>query len=307
MLIVWGHFMPPVMAKYVYAVSVPLFFMVSGYLDKHKPWNEWWQSNLRGLIIPYLLLCAIRVGVNVCVAGGYSLREWGYVVECILTGFHSRHGIEGAGPLWFVYILFVTRLLWRCIAGRKWAEYLTSFICVVGAYIWQAYPIVHPPIATGQWTALLLAYPMFFIGQQVKQSEILARGMRVSTKAMIGIVCATICCVAAYYNGPVFVSGSYWGKNYLLYWIGALSGIAALSVLTGFLHSIPRVVKMHSLESIVTLNFHIWLIWEIKKMSVYHMYEDISAFCGTLLIMLVFWGVIEIVTRWCPVLIGGRK
>ena len=55
--IVLGHFFPPYISAWIYTFNVPLFFFVSGFLAKKEDnWGFFWNKNMKGLIIPFLLL-----------------------------------------------------------------------------------------------------------------------------------------------------------------------------------------------------------------------------------------------------------
>ena len=61
LLIIWGHCFPVGLTSFVYAFSVPLFFVISGYLSKREEsLKVFWKKNFRSLIVPYLLLCLIK-------------------------------------------------------------------------------------------------------------------------------------------------------------------------------------------------------------------------------------------------------
>lgn len=62
--IIVGH-MFPIAATTIYAFSVPLFFVLSGFLSKQENMNTvFWRKLWKGLIIPMIFICLILMCID---------------------------------------------------------------------------------------------------------------------------------------------------------------------------------------------------------------------------------------------------
>ena len=95
LLIIIGHLTPPGY-KYVYVFSVPLFFIISGYLTKIEEVSSvFWNKTWRRLLLPTLILwCITMVLRNV-----FVVTKGQFTCEMFITNCLS--GIWGARISWY--------------------------------------------------------------------------------------------------------------------------------------------------------------------------------------------------------------
>lgn len=82
---------------YIYAFHMPLFFIVSGYFFREKPFKELFAKNFNQLLKPYLVLSVIIVIL-------LQVRQPHHVLDDI------RAVLNGIGPGWFFLAMFFARI-----------------------------------------------------------------------------------------------------------------------------------------------------------------------------------------------------
>lgn len=109
-LIAYGHFFS-LFDRYVYVFSVPLFFVISGFLcriesDTKVFWKKLWYN----LVIPLLLISVIDylIGTIKGILSGYYPQP----VDHFHFLWKMSIGLyEAVGGLWFVYTLIILKII----------------------------------------------------------------------------------------------------------------------------------------------------------------------------------------------------
>lgn len=86
----------------IYVFHMPLFFLVSGYFFKIRPFKEHLKKDFRRLIVPYLFVCLLTIFYSFC-------KEYLHNTPVLYKSFISI--FYGNGPIWFLLGLFFSRLL----------------------------------------------------------------------------------------------------------------------------------------------------------------------------------------------------
>lgn len=160
--IVWGHLSPVYLKDFIYAFNVPLFFMISGYLFKPVCWSEFIKKNSKGLLIPYFLLGTSVILFYAIVKlyfGGYDGRYFPFSLFALLAGFQK--GVDsgiGSQALWFVYTLFLIRILVNVVKKKWWIHLLITIVM-----IYLSCMLVDRDYYSS-FVNLFVSYPFFFIG-----------------------------------------------------------------------------------------------------------------------------------------------
>jgi fucose 4-O-acetylase-like acetyltransferase len=142
----------------IYAVHMPLFFILSGYTARHVPWRIFLPAALRSLWVPFFCFSAILLAADFLIEGAKGFRPifsgWWHGATTIL--FHAE---QTRGPftiLWFIPCLFLARLAWNALTAngrRPNAPLLVVAMALVFALALFAHHF-------GQWSPLaLLAVP----------------------------------------------------------------------------------------------------------------------------------------------------
>lgn len=106
------------------SLGVPVFFMLSGYLFKYKPFKVWWRAKIMNLVLPWLF-CGAIVYIYMCIRkGGFSLI--GLVKWCV--GYNTY--------LWFMTVTLVMIVLAECIS------YLCTVFNCKEEFVWGTWILV---------------------------------------------------------------------------------------------------------------------------------------------------------------------
>ncbi len=116
-LIVYGHLFS-VGHWYVYTFSVPLFFLISGFLCKREEnLSLFWKKIWYNLVLPLLLISFINYAIGsifAIIKGNYDVGGlWKFLID-LLLGFHSS-----VGSLWFVYTLILLKIIHQHLPINK--------------------------------------------------------------------------------------------------------------------------------------------------------------------------------------------
>lgn len=236
MMMVICHFgiRPQSASNYLNIFVIPLFFLISGYFDKGKPYSrDVLVKNIKGIIIPYFFfsVCAF----SICWISPYlhpELYNYGTVPQSFLKAFIGMFLMEDLvrpyafmpmGALWFLPALFEIRITF-------------SVMC----YCWQRKKIFIIPILI---IAFLLAYfrvPYFSIDSAAISLPFYVLGFFLSKfqilqnikNSFINFTLALIGFAFLYFiglkNGAVNYDGVLYGNNIYLFFINSIIGTFAV-------------------------------------------------------------------------------
>lgn len=313
-LIVWGHFFPPHVSKYIYSINVPLFFFLSGYLFKDAPFKKLLSKNIRSLAIPYLAFALLNVIIGMLFVGGGTTLHLGInslnsrflcSVLGILLGCHSIGDIDCAGALWFVYDLFLIKLLYHFTSKNK-AVRITSILIAFSAAIYvntldgptTASPLVSAPIA----------YCFFALGRIIKEHPLPA--FRYGWKAFLLILALIVVYLASARGlGVAYLLVGKLGSSIFRFIPASLTGLLLFFTIVKALGLKNNYfITASSCGTIVTLSVQGWLI----NIAYFFISDSSPFFVGTsfiasLLIMIVSFGIIVLINKFLPFLLGGRR
>lgn len=309
LLIVWGHFFPPHASKYIYAINVPLFFFISGYLQKPiETWKQWWVKQWRTLLMPYLLLCFLRLIIYyACNISELSFATVGKSVCLVLGGWHSYGAIPGCGELWFVYALFVARLIYQILYKYQITHaIITGLLFVFAGWYGKA---SHFGLDLWSVQSIPLIYPVFYLGTCKSVKRILGNEY-VWRKLLLAIFCAL---PTFYYatrgQGPAMVFIANYGANYGSYILGVLSGSAIVYSLSCLMSAFTVIYHIYiSIGTLFILAFHYKIIELIKdyQLCLSGNYV-IDSLLFSMLIIIVSIPCIMLVMKYAPWLIGRNR
>mgnify|MGYP000868620965 CR=1 FL=1 len=113
-LIVLGHFFPKG-NEYIYVFSVPVFFLISGFLSKKEKdiktsLRKIWYNLFVPMILLSLISFAIMSTINL-VKGEFSYTYLYQYPLAIILGMQGGIKCGGLGACWFVYTLIVLKIM----------------------------------------------------------------------------------------------------------------------------------------------------------------------------------------------------
>lgn len=315
LLIIWGHFFPYAFTPFVYAFNVPVFFFTSGLLaHRRSSWKDFLKADGKALVVPYLIICLIK-------AAAYILKHLDGGAENsligIVGGFHTFHEAPGAKLLWFVYTLFVIRILQQAGVFSKGplANALLAVASMAGGYFYASSPLAEMKWAVGN---TLLAIPFYVIGiEMAKAVSLKDIGSKLSTRRPLLVVIAIGSGVLVYwlstFNGEAYMYMGSYGNNIALFYLAALIGIVGMMALSLALNHIDlKANRILSVGGLVMLGFQYDLIHPLRKVVVLvsdgnDLMHAFATFVAAAVILLAFIPIVWIAQRYLPFLTGFRR
>lgn len=169
--IILGHFFC-IGHKYIYLFSVPLFFMVSGFLSKKEEkqivfWNKLW----RNLILPMVLIVAICFIIEMCL-GSIGVLFGPFTYEGLSdTIFGSIVGSQSAlAGCWFIYTLIVLKCILQYTL--QFRRYMIIHLCIYIVFTLLAVTMEGTLFQSDEranaFINTFVAYPFFMLGYYAK-------------------------------------------------------------------------------------------------------------------------------------------
>ena len=110
-----GHcIIPQTLHHFIYMWHMPLFFIVSGYFYRTKPFKDFWHGTFRSLFVPYAFTCFVAFMLAfVLNLENYQKIIYGtFGISSAWFGSNAVVGYGGNGPLWFLMALFWCRFIY---------------------------------------------------------------------------------------------------------------------------------------------------------------------------------------------------
>lgn len=312
LIIIWGHCFPTGLSPFIYSFSVPLFFIISGYLFKQQQtFSLFLKKNFHSIILPYLILCVIK-DFSYWIKTVDDFEAFILSPVAILTGFHTLLDAPGAKNLWFVYTLFILKCVIQLCGTGKRALTVVTVVSIAASVV---YDIAGCDL---RWavTNSFLAMPYFVVGilfkDAINSRAAMLMGMNRFFLFMIFAIVLLIVFVTSRFNGAAWMYEGGFGNNIALFYVLGLLGAFAFFVLSVMLDNVRlKAVSYISIGTIVILQFHRDVYHPIGKLiaglepGVFG--EAVFTLLASAVVLLVFIPVIMLLKRYLPVLIGGRK
>ena len=286
-LIVYGHF-TSYGHEFVYTFSVPLFFVMSGFLYNQE--SDSFKKNFYNLILPMLIMTVIvqlRLNVSHIINGEFTNEKFFQIIIGVLIGDQTF-----LGACWFIYTLLIIKLV------SKFCTTVVSRIifCIICSFI--SILLSHRGIyAQNSWINVCLSYPFFLIGMLLREYKVsIVRG-----KVIYFAVSLFITYICSVYNGPIWVFKNDYGHHFLLYLLGGMSGTLLVYIVCLWLDGVKsRVVLTISTGSIIVLGLHFSIIFYFRIIPEL---DFLSAF----VVLILFVPVIRCCERYVPILLGKYR
>lgn len=278
---------------------VPLFFLIGGYLARDLTgWGEFrgfCKKSVKRLIVPYAITMLM-----LCVWGAlqaFFKQDINYFMQPLFSmllasadGYASKWGLLYVGPMWFLWALFVARVVFGCLQvcvnrlENRYKDIIILCICFIISIIVSAFgkKIPHLPFCIKQG---LVSLSFYAFGYYMRRHPM---------PIWMAILCLVVWPIAILYGG-VGMEGGYL-HYYPLSFIGACGGTIAVYYLCKWLEGglrslpalkwIPRGLAWCGLYSLPILCMH-----ELEMYSGF-LYSWAARF--PLLYHLVGWGEIGI-------------
>ncbi|MBC1499818.1 acyltransferase family protein [Listeria weihenstephanensis] len=214
--------------KLIYSFHMPLFFFISGFLFRGKGTGKYFYKKWKTLLVPYFIFQVISVlFINsfYYVTAGQLERD---PLSTLLSVFYLNGNVGWNAPLWFLVVLFILDVLYYFFS--KWSERtgiqmaLVLLSCVVG-WLLSETGIKFPFGLQIVFSCFLF----YYLGNMTKKYNVLKLLSRSLVVYMLLLTLAGSFLIGSMFwlNGPRLVSmyDNYFGTNYILFVLTALSGI----------------------------------------------------------------------------------
>lgn len=149
---------------FMYTFSVPLFFLISGFLFRYETQQRvFWKKLFYNLVLPCLLICLIVLAVESIarlLLGKFDIQIVYHRILNIILG-HQGKGLIGGGlgMCWFIYTLIICKLIQQLVHHSQIGKVIVLLICLSIAFFYNR----NGEFVYNSFMNVTLAYP-FFLG-----------------------------------------------------------------------------------------------------------------------------------------------
>lgn len=303
-LVVLGHFYS-VGEKFIYVFHVPLFFVISGFLNKKETDGQvFWRKLWYNLVVPMLLMAIVNFVYHCIVQlckGTFSPLDVYWFVRNLAFGM-----VAGLDTLWFVYTLILLKVIYQfCHSCRLFfalVAVMLALACIYNNSNLSGYPFFMKE--SNAIVDLCLAYPFFAYGVLMRNyKEMLNLSNRKPVLMALfacGLFLVSLCST---YNGYVGLFYCDYGGNLFLFLVGAFAGTVMIWALSKLLGCAPRAIAVISRGTIIILGFHKILIDLARTFFTPSVFDAIFA----TLILFLFIPLIIAIENYFPLMAGKYR
>ena len=304
--IIAGHIFP-MGHEYIYVFSVPLFFVISGYLGHVENSSKlFWQKSFKNLILPCVIILLILHAEQILAQIRIGTFAWinipTHIFNCLIGSLALHTDAGGIGICWFIYTLVLCKIIQQYISQNRIANAIVIVVCLIAAMFYN-YNDLH---LRNAYINSTLAYPFYAMGGGIKCLNIDSVSKKPWVIAVATIVSIVLVFVVGWYNGAPWMFDATYGKNIFLFFIGGLAGTFSVFSISYFFRNIkPRPLVELSKGTIIILGFHQLFIRAYDYLpNQYH--TVIIDYIVALFILLAFIPIIRLSEKYFPVLLGSR-
>ena len=300
-LIVLGHFFP-VGYEYIYVFSVPLFFILSGFLSHKEDEKLFWKKLWFNLVVPLLIIIIFNVGRYTAIHyihGDLTIQNIIYsFIACFIGMGGKGIDVAGLGTGWFVYTLIVSKIIYQ-----KCPPQICIILSVLFCFI--TILIVDYRMPNNAYVNTLEAFPFFIIGHYCRNLETkVTHQIKIYHLLMIIVLSTLIVAFCGIYNGYVQMFQNLYGHNFILFLVGGIGGTIGVWAFCRILGKTNCVIMIISKGTIIIMGFHVVFIKSFQKILGHSFIAD---YCSAIILTLLFVPIIYFSERYFPYLIGKMR
>ncbi|MCF0194378.1 MAG: acyltransferase family protein [Bacteroidaceae bacterium] len=294
--IIVGHFFP-IGNQYVYVFSVPLFFIISGYLSRREETGKvFWRKTWERLVLPSCILVCVNQMPSSVLAITRSEFTFDYFASRWLSGIYG--GGLALGALWFVYTLIICKAILQYVRSG-FALLVLNALCVLASVVYLRYGIA-------EWNGILnvaVSLPFVTLGFFAKRyREILNREHSKLALALVGGLMLGIVVVVKWLNGAPWMFENCYGKDFGVFMVGGVAGTVLMYCVSKMLGGYTsKTLVMLSNGTLVILAWHGWLIRLCRLLPFAQ--KTFLDYGWALLVLLAFIPILMFCHRYCKVLV----
>ncbi len=272
--IVVGHTFP-IGYKSIYAFSVPLFFILSGFVWKERKFDrKYFRDSVIQIGVPMVIYALAYTLFKIWhgrLWSAITVKAVSYWLLEIACGFQGETGgfqelnLPGLNVCWFLYSLLILRLAFSILLPlqRKWLIPITIAISVYWGYNEIEF--------CNAWADAVLMYPFFYLGRWLGNYR--ERIEKFNVRSWFSILFLISSIIVLWFlpdfnDWPKVYMNSY-GLNYFLFLIGIFSGTYIIFVVARLLPD-KFIVPLMLIASgnILTLGTHLFWIHLFHKLPI---------------------------------------
>jgi fucose 4-O-acetylase-like acetyltransferase len=323
-LVIVGHMtIPSHLTQFIFAFHMPLFFFISGYLEKNnRSVKDEILHGVKTLLIPYVILYLLFFVYNISIvqhfgteqySGGYPLKD--LVVKPLVGMFfgigRSTHSSTMLNvPLWFLVGLFCTKIIHRIlfviVKGNIDYYILGIGVVIIGMFGLKFIKLSIP----FSLLPAVEAFPFFAVGNILQEKNRLKTVLKNRLMSIIiSIAGFVIIFIGVIYNGKADINYFIYGKDALLFYILGFVGIISTMCISLLYTKQNWLITTFSNGTIIILAFHGLLNGYIFRItSIFGLEQTLLlVFIVSVLNMFIEIIPIKFIQRFIPIIVGGRK
>jgi fucose 4-O-acetylase-like acetyltransferase len=325
-LVVLGHMeIPTSFTNIIYSFHMPLFFFLSGYLEKDRTIKDNLINSLRTLLIPYVLLYLIKYlcwfPVNLLQNPNFfgQISIDNALIKPILgmifgVGYDTSFSTMVAVTLWFMVGLFFVKIInsvFLLMNRRNILFYILFNLIIISIVLMINYFNVDILFSID---SAFLAFPFFSIGNILRKRnglKILETIHKKYLLAILAFVGYILLVIIVPFNGYVNVNRCNYGKSIILFYFIGIIGIGSTIFLSLLYTNRSKIITVIATGTIIIMAFHgivreiIFRIIGLSDVDV--IINPLSGIIISGINTIIFIFPIVIIKKYFPILIGGRK
>lgn len=303
-LIVLGHFYS-VGEKLIYVFHVPLFFVISGFLNKKEADGQvFWKKLWYNLAVPMLIMAILNLIIHSILKllnGTFEPTDLYWFVRNVLFGM-----VSGYDALWFVYTLILLKILFQYFPSMRLFYSVTVGMLAL-AYFYNNIDLSGFPFFLSQPNAVVnicTAFPFFALGVFLRNFKMVLNEWNQMMMLFPTFVCGVLVVIGCYFfNEYVAMYRCDYGNSILLFMLGGIAGSIMIFALSKILGRVINVVAIISQGTIIIVGFHKLLI-TLTREFFFESYLDI-VFAA--MIVMLFVPLIILTERYFPLMAGKYR
>ena len=286
-LVVYAHIdTESAIHQFIFAFHMPLFFIISGFLYKHREFKKECQVVLKSLVIPYFILTSILI----LHCSNSILKDF------INVSLGSLESVPLAiRPMWFVYSLAIMRIV-ASICGRLRHVVLVAIGCMCIFLLLSFSGLILKDCDYLQINTTIMAFPFFALGMFLKNyfNWIIKYKLYLILLSIPFFYLATI-------NGEISLIRCIAGNHWVLFYLNAtFISLFLLLVFQTFLNHSNAIINTTAMGLIIVLASHLTIISYLDFLTKHLLHPVIL----TLLIMVIGYILSRLSLRYFPILFG---
>lgn len=297
-LVVVGHINPDnnFILPYIYSFHMPLFFILSGYLEKdNTSLQNTIKTSARMLLVPYLFFCLVsniwwiiklyiyNLDFNntnlVSDTNPYNTLNLNNTFILPLMGIFigegdfTKYSLATNEALWFFLGLFFCRIFFRCSLliskNKKIGFLIINAIIIIIIYWLNKFKInIYLSIDSA-----LMALPFYIFGYLSKGK--IPNNVDKKTNLIICIICILFILnfLLSIYNGWADMNHAYYGNSILIYYINGIIGSLSIILLA-------TIISRKKIDFLVYLGMNTLTIFASHKFFLIIVPKIYSRFCS---------------------------